>query len=85
MLIAFKIHSARRADIRDIVMLKEDADLENILKHLKRGRIEALQEQINKIIKALDDPNLVDSLKGVFAISTDAKNKFKIQEKIWRS
>jgi len=77
LLIALKIHSARRADIRDIVMLKEDADLEKILEHLKRGRMEALRGQISKTIEALDDPNLVDSLKGVFAISIDVKKQIQ--------
>ena len=27
-----------RADIRDIVMLREDADLEKVLKHIRRGK-----------------------------------------------
>jgi len=75
LLIALKIHSARRADIRDIVMLRENADLEKILKHLKRGNVRALRKQIVEIIKALDDPNLVDSLKGVFTVSTDVKKQ----------
>ena len=35
LLIAFKVHSARRADIRDIVMLREYANLEKVLKHLR--------------------------------------------------
>ncbi|MBS7626723.1 hypothetical protein KEJ51_06785 [Candidatus Bathyarchaeota archaeon] len=77
LLIALKIHSARRADIRDIVMLREDADPERILKHLKRGRAEALRGQISKIIEALDDPNLVDSLKDVFAMSIDVKKQIR--------
>lgn len=77
LLIALKMHSARRADIRDIVMLKEDADLEKILKHLKRGRIEALRGQISKIIEALNDPNLVDSLKGVFVVSIDVRKQIQ--------
>lgn len=77
LLIALKIHSARRTDIRDIVMLREAVDLEKLLKHLKRGRIEALQGQISKIIEALADPSLVDSLKGVFAVSIDVKKQIQ--------
>lgn len=77
LLIALKIHSARRADIRDIVMLRENADLEKISKHLKRGNPEALRAQISEIIEAFDDPSLVDSLKGVFAISIDVKKQIQ--------
>lgn len=81
LLIAFKIHSARRADIRDIVMLREDADLEKVLKHLMRGREEALKEQIKRIVEALDDPNLVDSLKGVFTLTADVKKQIESTRK----
>ena len=77
LLIALKVHSARRADIRDIVMLEENADLERTLKHLKRGKAKALREQINGVIKALDDPNLVDSIKGVFGISVDVRRQIE--------
>jgi len=77
LLIAFKVHSARRADIRDIVMLWEDANLEKVLKHIRRGRQEALKGQIRGIIEALKDPNLVDSLKGVFALSMDVKKQIE--------
>lgn len=77
LLIAFKIHSGRKADIRDIIMLREDANFEKILKHIKKGKKEALKEQVKKIIKALEDPNLVDSLKGVFTLTTDVKKQIE--------
>jgi hypothetical protein len=75
LLIAFKIHSARRADVRDVIMLRENADLEKVLNHLRRGNIEALKDQIKKINAALEDKNLVDSLKGVFTLSADVKKQ----------
>jgi len=77
LLIAFKVHSARKADIRDIVMLREDASLEKVLKHLMKGREEALKEQVKGIIEALNDPNLVDSLKGVFTLTADVKKQIE--------
>jgi hypothetical protein len=77
LLIAFKIHSARKTDIRDIIMLRENADCEKILKHIKKGKKEALREQIQKIIKALEDPKLVDSLKGVFVLTTDVMKQIE--------
>jgi len=81
LLIAFKIHSARRADIRDIIMLREGADLEKVLKHLRRGRTEAVKDQVNKIIEALEDKNLVDSLKGVFTLTVDVERQIESTRK----
>jgi len=81
LLIAFKIHSGRRADVRDIVMLRENADLEKVLSHLGRGNIEALRGQIKKITAALEDKNLVDSLKGVFTLTVDVKKQIESTQK----
>lgn len=81
LLIAFKIHSARRTDIRDIIMMRENADREKVLKHVKKGKQETLEEQIQRIIKALEDPNLVDSLKGVFVLTTDVKKQIESTQK----
>lgn len=77
LLIAFKIHSARRADVRDLIMLRENVDLEKILNHLRKGKVEALTEQMKKVIAALEDRNLVDSLKGVFTLSADVKKQIE--------
>jgi hypothetical protein len=81
LLIAFKIHSARRADVRDVVMLRENADLEKVINHLRKGSIEALKEQIKKVIAALEDRNLVDSLKGVFTLSADVRKQIESARK----
>jgi hypothetical protein len=81
LLIAFKIHSARKTDIRDIIMLRENADCEKILKHIDKGKKEALREQIQRIIEALEDPNLVDSLKGVFILTADVKKQIESTQK----
>jgi hypothetical protein len=81
LLMAFKIHSARRADVRDVIMLRENADIEKVLNHLRRGNIDALKDQIKKIDAALDDKNLVDSLKGVFTLSADVKKQIESARK----
>ncbi|HIE14934.1 TPA: hypothetical protein EYP70_06640 [Candidatus Bathyarchaeota archaeon] len=77
LLIAFKIHSGRKADVRDIVLLIEDAEVERIAKHLKRGDLKLLKAQINNIIEMLKDAKLVDSLKGVFAIRSDVSKQIE--------
>lgn len=81
LLIAFKVHSGRRTDVRDIVMLRENADLEKALGNLRRGNIEALKYQISKITDALDDKNLVDSLKGVFTLAVDVERQIESTRK----
>jgi len=68
LLIAFKLHSGRRADVRDFVLLREGADRGKVIKHLKRGDKRRLNGQIAAVLKALEHKNLVDSLKGVFTI-----------------
>lgn len=77
LLIAFKIHSARKADIRDIVMLREEANMERLVEHLKRGNLETLKKQVNRIVEALKDRKLVDSLKGVFSLTTDVSKQIE--------
>jgi len=81
LLIAFKIHSGRKADIRDMIMLRENANFERVSKHIKKGKEEALREQINTVLEALQDPNLVNSLKGVFALSVDVKKQIESARK----
>ncbi|MGB9693315.1 MAG: hypothetical protein ACPLYF_00560 [Fervidobacterium sp.] len=77
LLIAFKIHSARRTDVRDIIMMSEGVDSEKILKHLRKGKMDALITQISKIMDALNDKNLVDSLKGVFTLTVDVRKQIE--------
>ena len=77
LLIAFKIHSARRTDIRDIIMMREGSDLEKVLKHLRKGKMDVIKTQISKIIQALNDKNLVDSLKGVFTLTADVRKQIE--------
>ncbi len=75
LMIAFKVHSARRTDVRDTVMLMENSDLDKVLTHLRRGKPELLKEQINKILEMLNDEKLVDSLKGVFTLTIDVRKQ----------
>jgi hypothetical protein len=82
LLIAFKIHSARKADVRDIVMLAENSDTDKISKHLRRGKIEILRGQISKVIESINDPNLVDSLKGAFRMTASVMKQIEKARKI---
>lgn len=77
LLIAFKIHSGRRTDVRDIIMLVENVDSTKVLEHIRRGDIQSLKDQIGNIIAALEDENLRNSLKGVFTLTVDVERQIK--------
>jgi hypothetical protein len=77
LLIASKMHSGRKADVRDVVVLMENADTQKVAEHLKRGDLKKLRGQTNRIIKALEDERLVNSLKGVFAINFDVSQRIE--------
>ena len=93
LLLAFKIHSGRRTDIRDITMMIEDSDMKKLLNHLRKGKMDALKAQVSSIIKTLDDEKLVNSLKGVFTLTADVKKQIadtrkrmeRIQENVRQS
>jgi len=74
-MIAFKIHSARKTDVRDTVMLMENSDMNKVLTHLRRGKVEVLKKQVNDIIEILTNERLVDSLKGVFTLTIDVRKQ----------
>ena len=75
LLTALKIHSGRRADLRDIIVLVEGADLNRILGHARRGDPEKLRAQADRMLEMLEDPRLVDSLTGVFDTEWDVPRK----------
>jgi hypothetical protein len=77
LLIAFKIHSGRRTDVRDITFLMENADVKRVIEHLKRGNLELLKKQIDRMIGMLKDKRLVDSLKGIFTIRHDVSKQIE--------
>jgi len=82
LLIAFKIHSGRRTDVRDFVVLSEKVDTEKILMHTKRGDPSLLRPQLHEITRMLKDKKLVDSLKGVFSITYDVSKQIENAQKI---
>ncbi|MBU3897238.1 MAG: hypothetical protein KJ697_04925 [Nanoarchaeota archaeon] len=80
LLLAFKIHSGRKTDLRDIIMLK-DADWNAVKNHTNRGDLIILKKQIGEMIENLDDKNLIDSLKGLFQLKEGADKMIKDTKK----
>ena len=75
--VAFKIHAGRKTDVRDVVVLAQEADVRAIASHLRRGDLEELRRQIDRMLGALDDERLLDSLKGVFRLEGEVKGQIR--------
>jgi len=66
LLFALKLHSARLADARDLVIVGSEADLDSIEQHIHRGNPNQLIEQIERVLAELESDEFADSFKGVF-------------------
>ena len=70
LLFAVKLHSGRRADARDLVVLATDADFDRIATHLQRGDLEKLTARIDTVLERLTAEGFEDAFKGVFEQQT---------------
>lgn len=66
LLFAMKLHSGRKADTRDLVVLSSRTELDRIERHLHRGDPERLDGQIESVVNRLQRDGFEDSFKGVF-------------------
>ena len=75
LLFAMKLHSGRKADTRDLVIISTRAEFDRIERHVHRGDSKKLDGQIERVIDRLQQDSFEDSFKGVFqqkALSADA-------------
>ena len=70
LLFAVKLHSGRKADTRDLVVLAADVDFDRIETHLHRGDPEKLAERIDTVLSRLTAEDFEDAFKGVFEQQT---------------
>lgn len=66
LLFAMKIHSGRKADTRDLVVVGAQAEFDRIEPHVNRGDPEKLDGQIEMVLNRLRQKGFEDSFKGVF-------------------
>jgi hypothetical protein len=66
LLFAMKLHSGRKADTRDLVVVSTRTELARIEQHLHRGDSESLDGQIESVLDRLQRDGFEDSFKGVF-------------------
>lgn len=70
LLFALKLHSGRKADSRDLVVLAADANFDRIATHLQRGDLEKLSRRIDTVLERLTAEGFEDAFKGVFEQQT---------------
>ena len=70
LLFAVKLHSGRRADSRDLVVLAAGADFDRISTHLHRGDPAKLGGRIDTVLDRLTSEDFADAFKGVFERQT---------------
>ncbi|WP_136689056.1 hypothetical protein [Halorhabdus amylolytica] len=73
LLFAVKLHSGRKADTRDLVVLAAGADFDRIATHLHRGDLEKLAGRIDTVLERLTADGFEDAFKGVFEQQTVPK------------
>lgn len=70
LLFAVKLHSGRRADSRNLVVLATGADFDRVTTHLHRGDLQKLAERIDIVLERLSAEGFEDAFKGVFERQT---------------
>ena len=82
-LIVLKLHAGRLTDIRDVVALSKNIDLELIKKFIFRGKINFVKKNVEKLLSLIHDKGFMDSFKGVFIekrYDIDLKSLDKLKE-----
>jgi hypothetical protein len=70
LLFAVKLHSGRKADSRDLVVLAAGADFDRIAAHLHRGESEKLAGRIDTVLDRLTSEDFADTFKWIFEQQT---------------
>ena len=68
-LVAAKLHSGRETDLRDVLAVAEEIDLEDVTPHLWRGDEAALQEQLERGLEVLQSDDLKHGYRSDFGPS----------------
>ena len=68
-LVAAKLHSGRETDLRDVLAVAEEINLEAVTPHLRRGNDAALREQLERGLKILETEELKHGYRSDFGVS----------------
>ncbi|SIR97037.1 hypothetical protein SAMN05421858_4852 [Haladaptatus litoreus] len=69
-LVAAKLHSGRETDLRDVLAVAEEIDLDTVTRHLHRGDEDALRTQLERGLEILDGEDLKHGFRSDFGAST---------------
>jgi len=72
LLIAMKVHSARGADLRDVIMLSETAAWEAVAKFAAQGNIQKVIKQVETAMETICKKEFQSALKAEFGLRPDA-------------
>jgi hypothetical protein len=65
-LVAAKLHSGRETDLRDVLAVAEEIDLDTVTPHLRRGADDALREQLERGLEILESDELKHGYRSDF-------------------
>lgn len=82
LLIATKIHACRLTDVRDVVAICNDTNVDKIIEFSKRGEFNKLRENIRRFDEIIHNKKFIDSFKGVFSLEKLSIKNIKDSEKI---
>ena len=82
LLIALKIHSGRLTDIRDVVAICDNTNLNRIVEFSLRGDKTKLREALSKFEKIIKSKTFSDAFKGIFSLEKLSVNNIRFSEKI---
>ena len=68
-LVAAKLHSARETDLRDVLAVAEEIDLETVTQHLRRGKEASLRAQLERGLEILESDELKHGFRSDFGAS----------------
>nr|WP_245851452.1 hypothetical protein [Halorubrum persicum] len=66
---AAKLHSGRETDLRDVLAVAEEIDLDAVTPHLRRGGDDALREQLERGLEILESDELKHGYRSDFGAS----------------
>ena len=68
-LVAAKLHSGRESDLRDVLAVAEEIDLDTVTPHLHRGDEQALRAQLEGGLNILESEDLKHGFRSDFGAS----------------
>ncbi len=72
LLMAMKMHSARDADLRDVIMLSEGADWNEVARFMRCGDKAKVIKQLTRAIETIGGTGFASALRAQFGLRSDA-------------